>query len=152
MERPAGWLGGALNDYASGGPIVQVQYLNLSVVKQALHVPDNAYFFQCDNGAGFTYHSDTAALFPFYKRVLENTSLRVLVYNGDTDPFLNSVFAQNWTAGLGYKETERWRPWTLDGKQAVGGYVTRYQHRLDFATVRGAGHSEARHDPNPRTT
>ena len=38
-----------------------------------------------------------------------------------------------------------WRPWTVDGRQQMGGYVTRYQTgsvkgSFDFATVRGAGH------------
>lgn len=62
------------------------------------------------------------------------------MYNGDADPGLNSFYAQNWTAALGYAEKEGWRPWTLDGKQAVGGYVTRYAHDFDFLTIRGAGH------------
>ena len=84
---------------------------------------------------------------PFYKHVLEDTDLRVLVYNGDTDPGLNSFFAQNWTAALGYKETQRWRPWTLDGREAMGGYVTRYEHGLDFLTIRGAGHMVPEYQP-----
>jgi len=42
--------------------------------------------------------------------------MRVLVYNGDTDPCLNSFSAEDWTSGLGFKETEEWRPWTIDGK------------------------------------
>ena len=103
-------------------------------------MPDDAYFFQCDNGEGFTYHSDTKALMPFYRHVIEQTELRVLVYNGDADPGLNSFYAQNWTAALGYDEKEAWRPWTLDGKIAMGGYVTRYDNDFDFLTIRGAGH------------
>ena len=133
-------LGGALNDYACGGPVVQVEYLNLTAVKRALHVPDDAYFFQCDNGAGFNYHGNTKALMPFYRHVIDDTDLRVLVYNGDADPGLNSFYAQNWTAALGYEEKEGWRPWTLDGKIAVGGYVTRYADNFDYLTIRGAGH------------
>lgn len=42
--------------------------------------------------------------------------MRVLVYNGDTDPSLNSFNAEDWTSRLDYKETEAWRPWTIDGK------------------------------------
>ena len=37
-------------------------------------------------------------------------------------------------------ETEAWRPWTTDGKEYVGGFVTTYQKRFHFATVRGSGH------------
>ena len=133
-------LGGAVNDYVCGGPVVQVEYLNLTSVKRALHVPADAFFFQCDNGVGFNYKGNTKALMPFYRHVIENTTLRVLVYNGDTDPGLNSFYAQNWTAALGYAERQPWRPWTLDARQRMGGYVTRYENDFDFVTIRGAGH------------
>ena len=39
-----------------------------------------------DNGAGMTYVPTEKNLIPFYQHVAKNTSLRVLVYNGDTDP------------------------------------------------------------------
>jgi carboxypeptidase C (cathepsin A) len=132
--------GGALNDYVCGGPQVMKQYLNRSEVKAALNLPPDASFFQCDDGAGFNYTGNTPALMPFYRHVIENTSLRVLVYNGDTDPGLNSFYAQNWTSALGYAEAQPWRPWTLDGRQRMGGYVTRYEKDFDFLTIRGAGH------------
>ena len=74
------------------------------------------------------------------KYVAQNTSLRVLVYNGDTDPSINSFAAQNWTVALGLKETEEWRPWTIDSKSRMGGYVTRYEGDFDFLTIRGSGH------------
>ena len=48
--------------------------------------------------------------------------------------------SQNWTVALGFKETQAWRPWTVDGKQQMGGYVTRYENNFDFLTIRGAGH------------
>ena len=64
--------------------------------------------------------------FPFlYRHVIENTSLRLLVYNGDTDPGLNSFYAENWTSALGYNEVEPWRGWTMDGREEMGGYITR---------------------------
>ena len=53
---------------------------------------------------------------------------------------LNSFYAQNWTSALGYAETQEWRPWTIDGKEAMGGYITRYEHDFDYLTIRGAGH------------
>jgi len=60
---------------------------------------------------------------------------------------LNSFYAQNWTAALGYDELEGWRPWTLDGKQAMGGYVTRYKNDFDYLTIRGAGHMVPEYQP-----
>ncbi len=69
-----------------------------------------------------------------------NETIRILIIQGDTDPALNSLAAQNWTEYLNLTETEAWRPWTIDGEQYVGGFVTTYQTRFQFATVRGSGH------------
>merc|ERR1739845_300563 len=79
-------------------------------------------------------------LMPFYERVARNTSVRVLIYNGDTDPGLNTFVGENWTTNLGLEEKEAWRAWTVDGKQWMGGYVTRYAGDFDYLTIRGSGH------------
>eukprot|EP00463_Aulacantha_scolymantha_P006171 TRINITY_DN7732_c0_g1_i1.p2 TRINITY_DN7732_c0_g1~~TRINITY_DN7732_c0_g1_i1.p2 ORF type:complete len:93 (+),score=17.99 TRINITY_DN7732_c0_g1_i1:248-526(+) len=63
-----------------------------------------------------------------------------MVYNGDTDPGLNSFRAQNWTASIGLREKESWRGWTTDGKRMMGGYVTTYEGDFKYVTIRGAGH------------
>ena len=60
--------------------------------------------------------------------------------NGDTDPGINSFVSQNWSSALGFAEKESWRPWTLDGQQRMGGYVTRYEGGFDFLTIRGSGY------------
>ena len=109
-------------------------------VKAALHVAADANFFSGDNGVGFTYNITEPNLMPFYVQVAKETNLRVLVYNGDTDPGINSFVAQNWTSSLGLKETEERRPWTLDNKEYMGGYVTRYEGNFDYLTIRGSGH------------
>ena len=65
----------------------------------------------------------------------------MLVYNGDTDPSINSFVAQNWTSHLGFKPSQTWRPWTIDGCRRMGGYVTRYADaHFDYLTIRGSGH------------
>ena len=130
---------GALNDYACGGYQALFDWVMKPQVKQALHVAANANFFSGDNGIGFTYNPSEPDLMPFYQRAVQETNLRVLVYNGDTDPAINSFTAQNWTSHLGIPETEPWRPWTIDGKQYIGGYVTRYENDFDYLTIRGAG-------------
>jgi len=131
---------GALLDYPCGGPQALFHWLEHPDVKKALHVAPNAYFFSGDNGVGFNYTLTERNLLPFYKHLVYNTSIRVLVYNGDTDPGINSFTAQNWTSYLGVPEKESWRAWTLDSKQAVGGYVTRYEGSFDYLTIRGSGH------------
>ena len=84
----------------------------------------------------------------------EAKKLRILIYDGDADPGLNSgllsfclvlvqvdvvhgylfaptslgFYAQNWTSSAGIPELESWRPWTRDGKIKMGGYVPAYAH------------------------
>ena len=73
---------------------------------EALNVPKDAYFFLTDNGVGFNYTLTEKNLMPFYEYLARNTSIRVLVYNGDTDPSVNSFASQNWTNALDLKETQ----------------------------------------------
>ena len=134
-------LSGAVNDYPCGGGPVMSKYLSLPQVQEALHVKSE--FFSVDNAEGdFDYTCTEKDLTGFYKHVIYNTTLRVLVYNGDTDPAITSFAAQNWTSHLGLTEIQSWRPWTLDSCRRMGGYVTRYKERgsFDFLTIRGAGH------------
>lgn len=140
-------VGGALNDYPCGGVGAMLKWLNTSAVQSALHIPVGAKFFLTDNGVGFNYSITEPNLMPFYDRVIHNKEMRVLIYNGDTDPGINSFVSQNWTVAMGFKETEAWRPWTLDGKQRVGGYVTRYEGNFDFLTIRGSGHMVPEYKP-----
>jgi carboxypeptidase C (cathepsin A) len=103
-------------------------------------VAPDAFFFSGDNGVGFVYNLTEPNLSDFYRDTALNTDYRVLIYNGDTDPGLNSFIMQNWTRALGLKELEAWRPWTLDGRSFMGGYVTRYEGNFDTLTIRGSGH------------
>ena len=108
-------------------------------MRSALHVPADSYFYDSDGGG--PYHGSEKNLMPFYQQVAKTTKLRVLIYNGDTDPSINSFEAANWTTHLGFTPTQPWRPWTLDSCLRMGGYVTRYEHeRFDFLTIRGSGH------------
>lgn len=133
-------LMGALNDYPCGGPAALFKWVRHPDVKKALHVAPDANFFSGDNGVGFNYTLTEKNLLPFYKFINEKTDLRVLIYNGDTDPAINSFVTQNWTSSLNFPIKEEWRPWTLDGKSYMGGYVTRYENDFDFLTIRGSGH------------
>jgi hypothetical protein len=127
-------IGGALNDYPCGGVGAMLKWLNTSEVQKALHVPSGAKFFLTDNGVGFNYNLTEKNLMPFYQRVAENTSLRVLLYNGDTDPGINSFVSQNWSVALGFKEKEAWRPWTLDGCGIVYICTPAHLHTCTFGS------------------
>lgn len=87
-----------------GGTAVLPHWVNNTEVKRALHVEHNAFFF--DGDGWDMYDSTEPELVPFYREVAEQTNLRVLVYNGDTDPGLNSFRAENWIRAIGLSETE----------------------------------------------
>jgi len=44
-------------------------------------------------------------------------------------------------------QTQRWRPWTLDGKQRMGGYVIEFGSNFAFLTIRGSGHMVPEYKP-----
>lgn len=141
-------LEGALNDYACGAGPVMEEYLKLGpTILDAFHV--RSTFFEVDNAEGdFDYTPTEPDLQPFYKEM--NGKLKILVYNGDTDPAITSFATQNWTSHLGFDELPQdghWRPWTIDGCQQMGGYVERYEGMFDFLTIRGAGHMVPTYKP-----
>lgn len=125
-------------------------FLALPETKAALNVPADSYFFECDNGRGFNYTLSEKDVLTIWSKLA--TTHPILVYNGDTDPGLNFMVTQNWTSHIaGLVEREKWRPWTIDGKQRLGGFVTRYLGssggRLDYATVHGSGHMVPQYKP-----
>jgi len=150
-RKPMRWLkggqmllGGAVNDYPCPGPAMDI-WLNRTDVREALHVPVDSNFFDGDNGVGFNYTSTYPDVLPIYGNIIKNNLLRVLVYNGDTDPSINSFATQdkyfNYFKRNGIEQTAEWTAWTLDGEQNMGGYVTQYAGGVwDFLTVRGSGH------------
>lgn len=139
-------VGGGLNDYPCGGGPVMEEYLKLPEVLEALHV--KSHFFEVDNAEGdFDYTPTEPDLQPFYQELQKEGTMKVLIYNGDTDPAITSFATQNWTSHLGFDETQHWRPWTVDGCQQMGGYVTRYEGNFDMLTIRGAGHMVPTYKP-----
>jgi carboxypeptidase C (cathepsin A) len=139
---------GALNDYKCGGTEALTVWANRSDVRDALHVPATASWNNVD-GEWPEYHSTANDLRPYYKEwnADSDLALRILIYSGDADPGVMYLGSEEWTSGMGYTEKEPWRPWTLDGQQRMGGYVTRYTTpssasggSFDFLTIRGAGH------------
>jgi len=136
-------LGGAENDYPCPGSALDL-WINRTDVRVALGVDPDSDFFSGDNGVGFNYTLTEPNLLPFYAQVVRDGNLRVLVYNGDTDPSINSFVTQDkysdYFDSLGIPLTEEWRAWTLDNKTQMGGYVFRYAKNFHFLSIRGSGH------------
>ena len=98
-------------------------------------MPHDAVFYDSDGmGAQYTYGSKDQR--PWYQDVVPCGKLRILVYSGDVDTCVNTLWSEWWTSELGFTEIESWRAWTMDNETAMAGYVTRYEHSFDFLTVR----------------
>ena len=69
-------LGGALNDYVCGGGVAEQVWVAQAAVREALHVPAEANFFDGDNGDGMTYVLTEPNLMPFYVEVRRKSSAR----------------------------------------------------------------------------
>jgi carboxypeptidase C (cathepsin A) len=135
-----GDLDGAVNDYSCGGGDAQNVWTMDPNVRKAINVPLKSNFFSGDNAVGMNYELTEKNLMPFYEKMAKETDMRIIVYNGDTDPAINSFSAGNWTSSLKLKETKEWTPWTLDSCKRMGGYVTSYEGDFKFVTIRGSGH------------
>jgi hypothetical protein len=123
-------------------------YVDLPNVRRALNVPGDSKYWSSDNGEGFEYQFTEQDLRPFFVQIaLRHPYIRTMIYSGDADVSVSVFATQNWTRSLGLREIESWRPWTLDGKAEVVGYVTRYDGEFDVVTIRGSGHFVPQYKP-----
>jgi len=143
-------LRAAQNDYPCPGRAFGM-FLADPAVRAALHVSPGSNFFSGDNGVGFNYTLSEQDVRPIHLAAVHNPALRVMVYNGDTDPGLNSFVTQGkfdeYWAATGVKRIARWRPWTLDGQRQLAGYVVEYEGDWSFVTIRGSGHMVPEYKP-----
>jgi hypothetical protein len=127
-------------------------WLALNETRKALGIPVDTKFINLDNGHGFNYTSDREFVGDIYERALK-AGLRVLVYEGDVDGcglqtmVVEDVFVP-WFKEIGLEMTGKWRPWTTNGAQQMGGYVIEWNKRAaQFVSIRGAGHLSPHNRP-----
>jgi len=134
---------GEFDGYSCPGTSMS-KWLSLNATREALHTVPGANFFSGDNGVGFNYTLTEKDVRPLYKHAFQDSKLKVLVYNGDTDPGINSFVTQDiytdYLANESIPVTQPWRPWTLAGGANVAGYVTTWEGGFQFLTIRGSGH------------
>ncbi|CAG2164637.1 unnamed protein product [Oppiella nova] len=117
-------------------------YLNTDAVRKALHVREGIKEWSpCDG----PYHQTGGATRQQQNaRDLINTYKipKFIVYNGDFDTVCDFISDQKFVTNLGFKTTEHYRKWTVDGTYdgVIGGFVQNYEKGLSFVLVRGAGH------------
>jgi len=134
---------GALNDYSCGSSRAMHAWLTHEKVKEALHVSGS---WEEHDGWPGHYVSTEVDVRPIYWRLIKSGK-RVLIYYGDVDGGVPYNGGEFWTSNFGLPELEGWRPWTVDGKRRMAGYVVRYDSGLDFVTIRGAGHMVPTYKP-----
>jgi hypothetical protein len=149
-----------LNGYACAGRVL-AEYMDLPEVRVAMHIQQANFFSNVDNADGLSYlrcpsgatrcPGKEANTLPFYEHVRASTDTRVLIYNGDADPGINSMITQdaflNYFDSLGVRELRPWRPWTIDGLQMMGGYVVELPGDFSYLTIRGGGHMVPEYKP-----
>jgi len=121
------------------------EWLLLPQTLKAIGAPANSSFINLDNGHGFNYTSDSPFVGPIYERAAK-AGLRVLIYEGDNDACglqtsnVEDIFFPLFQ-GFGMEQTQRWRPWTTDGNEHMGGYVVEWEGGVArFVSLRGSGH------------
>lgn len=130
-----------VSGYPCGGDQALKAWIELPAVKAALNVAPNAVFESFDNGAGFTYNLTWPSNLPLMRRLQTGADgVRTLIYDGETDPSISSVKAQNWTFSLDFPLKEAWRPWTFPNSSVVAGQVVQFDGDFTFVTIRGSGH------------
>jgi len=120
---------------------------------EAIAAPLNTSFINLDNGHGFNYTSDREFVGDIYEKALKS-GLRVLIYEGDVDACglqtanVEDIFVPLFKE-IGANKTQKWRPWTTDGAQRMGGYVIGWEMEngksgpdgeARFVSLRGSGH------------
>jgi hypothetical protein len=115
----------------------------------ALHIPADSDYFSADNGDGMVYNLTWVSNLPLMRRLQSGVDgVRVLIYNGDMDPSVTSLVAQNWTFSLNFPILESWRQWTFDNTSGiVAGEIVRWKNGFDLVTIRGSGHMVPRFKP-----
>ena len=122
-----------------------LDYLNLDVVRQALHVPNDVQAWDlCTNEINYVIQPKGSQW--IYEKL--QGKIRMLHYSGDTDGAVPTIGTENWIASLNWKTTVDWQAYKYAGQ--VAGYFETYEGDFTFATVHGAGHMAPQFKP-PQT-
>eukprot|EP01061_Rhynchopus_euleeides_P037712 TRINITY_DN645_c4_g1_i1.p1 TRINITY_DN645_c4_g1~~TRINITY_DN645_c4_g1_i1.p1 ORF type:complete len:517 (+),score=213.64 TRINITY_DN645_c4_g1_i1:43-1593(+) len=150
LRAAASAHGGATTGTCPGNAMPE--WLALKATREAINVPADVNFLNLDNGHGFNYTTDQTDIRFVYKKALA-AGLSVLVYEGDTDACglqtspVEDAFV-SYFKEIGLSKTQKWRPWTTDGAQQMGGYVIDWNGgKARFVSVRGAGHLVPHNQP-----
>ena len=138
-------------EYKCGSQSVTSLYLNNEQVKKAINVNSDIHWVIDQGSWNWNQYTPTQTdLSGYYFKWVNK--YRIMVYYGDVDAAVPYNGGERWTVNLGYPILEQWRPWTIDGKQAMAGYVQIFstndtKYNFTYVTVRGAGHMVPQYKP-----
>lgn len=124
-------------------------YLSSPYVREALHIsPASSQWQVCNASVTQNYIELYPDLTSLYISLQQTYQYHILVYNGDLDAMCNSLGDELFVDSLGLEEEVQWRSWLYDDASTVqiAGFVKQYD-RIDFATIKGAGHMSAADKP-----
>ena len=143
-------------------------YVLLPAVRDALHVPRDAYFFSGDNAVGMKYNFTLQNAFDrIWAQVLglKNSSeplntpadFHLMAYTGDADPavgtFITSAVWFNFAKEESLVVSQPWRMWFWDDYVTPAGFVQEWKKgRLSYVTIRGSGHMVPEFQPRSAYT
>jgi hypothetical protein len=125
-----------------------VTYLDLPVVRKAIHVDMVQNVPEWAACASIDYDSNLVSLLPLYPTLIDN--YRVLIYSGDADACVPHNGSEEWVRQLGIAVKNSWHQWsvTAGGQTFTGGFVVEYgSNGLRYVTVKHAGHMVPQFEP-----
>jgi len=137
-----------LAEYEPCADDYMTSYLNQASVKTAIHVKTDIDWVDCSRSIRYKQTDGMADMTPNYNYLIDGGyKLNIVVYSGDDDDVCATIGTQSWIWDLGYDVSGRsWQAYTVDGQ--VGGYLTKFEKGLTFATVHGAGHEVPTYKPS----
>lgn len=133
----------------SGGPIECIDeriagWVGSAAVAEALHVISIPHWAVCGSNASFSFsRTEKDERYDVYPDIWK-AGVRVLIYNGEADACVPWIDNEWWVRSMNFSVAKPWTAW--ESNSQVAGYITQYQtpagKEFNFATVKGAGHSE----------
>ncbi|CAM9655638.1 unnamed protein product [Heterosigma akashiwo] len=128
----------------------QSNYLNLPLVREALHVDVDKEWKTCSDVLHWRWGDYYDDMVYYYTQLIsKDIGLKMMVFSGDDDSVCGTPGTQLWlyqmVQELGLETKSSWHKWFYNGE--VAGYIVAFEKQFRFATVHGAGHEVPAYKP-----
>ncbi|CAM9473164.1 unnamed protein product [Ectocarpus sp. 13 AM-2016] len=114
-------VGGRAAPYEPCAEDYTIPYLNRPDVQQALRVREGTVWEQCSTQVQYKTSDMLRPMMPYYKRLLNDYDVSVLVFSGDDDAVCATEGTQWWIYDLGFAVDKdcTWKTWEEGGQVSV---------------------------------